>query len=239
MLLFGVGESRKQRAERQPLDIARVDPGKQRFRKVGRGLAAETACHERANGFVGAIAIGRPCEARKSRRPSASSRATKTARFEGTVRSASGCRAPTPRAGVQLPVALNESEPRRQCRDQAIPQAELLAQPDPVRFLNQQGIGSRIDRVAVDLFADDDAARPATPVRGRRTRRRGVPARRRPRGPRCRRRQSRHQCPSASHKQSAIQPTRPIYSSCFRVFVAAPLRVADAVATSSHYRSVF
>ena len=36
---------------------------------------------------------------------------------------------------------------------------QLLAEADPFGLLNEQGIGAGVDREAVDLFAEDDAAR--------------------------------------------------------------------------------
>ena len=59
---------------------------------------------------------------------------------------------------VQPSAALDVREARRLGRDQAIAEADLLAERDAFGLLNQQRVGAAVDGVAVDLFADDHAA---------------------------------------------------------------------------------
>ncbi len=86
----------------------------------------------------------------------------------------SECRGPTP-AGqrVKTAVALDEREARRLGRDQPVAEPELLAELDAVGLLDQQRVGSAVDGVAVDLFAQDDAADARDRSRAARTARAG------------------------------------------------------------------
>ena len=59
---------------------------------------------------------------------------------------------------MQPSAALDVGEARRLGRNEPIAEAELLAERDAVRLLNQQRVGAAVDREAVDLFAEDDAA---------------------------------------------------------------------------------
>jgi hypothetical protein len=53
---LGFGESRKECAYREPVHVAGMDSGEQRLGKICRRLRAEPARHERADGFVVALA---------------------------------------------------------------------------------------------------------------------------------------------------------------------------------------
>ena len=68
------------------------------------------------------------------------------------------------RQRMQPAVALDVGEAGRFGRDEAILQPQLLAQADAFGLLHQQRIGPRVDREAVDLFAEHDAARPRLPA---------------------------------------------------------------------------
>ena len=73
------------------------------------------------------------------------------------------------RQGVQPAAALDEREPRRLRGHQARPETQLFAQSDALRLLNQQGIGPSVDGVAVNLLAENHAARPGTGLEQQRT----------------------------------------------------------------------
>ena len=62
---------------------------------------------------------------------------------------------------MQPAVSLNVSEAGRFGRDEAILQPQFFAQADAFRFVHQQRIRPRVDREAVELFAEHDAACPA------------------------------------------------------------------------------
>ena len=59
---------------------------------------------------------------------------------------------------MQPAVALDVSQAGRFGGDEAILQPELFAQADAFGLLHEQRIGTRVDREAVDLFAEHDAA---------------------------------------------------------------------------------
>ena len=98
---LGVDEARKQRADRQPVDVAGVDAGEQRLGEIGRRLRAEAPRHERADRFVRLVASR---AGRTARRPCAACPATRTASCvtNGPMRvgmprtdaAGSGCRRP-------------------------------------------------------------------------------------------------------------------------------------------------
>src|SRR5262245_18612258 len=64
---------------------------------------------------------------------------------------------------MKAAVPLNEREARQFCGHQQLAEPQFLAELDSLWFLNEQRIRSAVDREAVDLFAEDDAAdtRPA------------------------------------------------------------------------------
>ena len=62
---------------------------------------------------------------------------------------------------MQPAVSLDVGEAGRFGRDEAIRQPQFLAQADAFGFVHQQRVGPRVDREAVELFAEHDAARPA------------------------------------------------------------------------------
>ena len=61
-------------------------------------------------------------------------------------------------SAMQPPAALDVGEARRLGRDEPIAEADLPAQRDRLGLLDQQRVGAAVDREAVDLFAEDDAA---------------------------------------------------------------------------------
>jgi len=67
------------------------------------------------------------------------------------------------RQRVKASVPLDECEARQLGRRQQAAQAQLLAQFDAFGLLDEQCVGAAVDRVPVDLLAEDDAAetRPA------------------------------------------------------------------------------
>ena len=156
---FGFGEPREERAHRQAIDVAGVDAGEQRLREVGGGLGAEAPRHERADRFV---APSSRRAGRRAPRPCAACPASENSRVRDerpdARRNAEHRRG---RQRMQRAAAQDEGEPRRLGRHQAIAEAELLAELDAVRLLDEQRVGTGVDREAVDLLAEDDAARRA------------------------------------------------------------------------------
>jgi hypothetical protein len=67
---------------------------------------------------------------------------------------------------VQPSAALDVGEARRLGRDQAIAEADLAAQRDRRRFLDEERVRAGVDGEAVHLFAEDHAARPAGSLEG-------------------------------------------------------------------------
>ncbi len=63
---------------------------------------------------------------------------------------------------MQASSALDEREPRRPRRYEAIAQTQLLAQPDAFRLLNEKRIRPAVDGVPIDLFAENNAACPCS-----------------------------------------------------------------------------
>ena len=157
VFLFGVGKARKQRAERQPIDIARVNAGQQRLREIHRGFTAEAACHERADRFVAPVAPRRHEQLGAHPEFCAPRKQSRANEWSDPGRNAEHRRG---RQRIQLPASLDEGEPGRQRRHQSIAEPKFPAERDAVGFLNQQGIGPRVDDETVDCFVEDDAARP-------------------------------------------------------------------------------
>src|SRR5262245_32921078 len=59
---------------------------------------------------------------------------------------------------MKHPASLNEREPRWLRRHEPVADSQFLAEPDAVWLLNQQRIGTRIDRITLDLLAEDHAS---------------------------------------------------------------------------------
>ena len=72
-------------------------------------------------------------------------------------------------SGMQTSAALDEREARRLGRHEPIAEAELLAERDAVGLLDEQRVGPAVDREAVDLLAEDDAAGARRALEQRRT----------------------------------------------------------------------
>ncbi len=146
---FGFDQPRKQRAHRQPLDVARMDAGKQRLGDVGDGLGPEAAPHEFGNRFI----VG-------ARRPGMNS----SAAIRNFARQPKQ-RAPEQRlqprresenrrAGqrMQLAVAQDERGPRKLGREEPVAEAQLVAQRDGGRLLHEQRIRPGVDDELADAL---------------------------------------------------------------------------------------
>src|SRR5262245_15774336 len=132
---FGLSQSRKQRTHGQPVDGARMNPGKEGLGQICRRFDAETARHERPDGFVRAVAPGRDEsfsthpelagpreELRLQERPDAC----------GNTEDGRG------RKREQAAFTLNVRKARRFRVYETRTESELLAQPDAFRFLDEQ-----------------------------------------------------------------------------------------------------
>jgi hypothetical protein len=59
---------------------------------------------------------------------------------------------------METPAALDEGDPRRLGGDQPVAESNFLTERDALRLLDEQRVGSAVDRESVDLFAQDDSA---------------------------------------------------------------------------------
>src|SRR5207244_12770825 len=62
------------------------------------------------------------------------------------------------RKRVKPAATLDVRDARRLGRDQSIAETELLAERDPFMLLDDERVGTAVDREPVDLFAENDAA---------------------------------------------------------------------------------
>src|SRR5439155_11523778 len=152
--------SRKERLDRELVHVAGVDAGEQRFGQVRRRFAAESSGDEVADRLVGVV--GPPRNEELGRHPRLAARreqprAEKGADLRGDPKDrACGKR-------VQPAVPLDERQPRRPGRHEAVRNAKVGAQTDAFGLLRQQRVWTAVDGEAVDLLAEDQSAgtRPA------------------------------------------------------------------------------
>src|SRR5581483_2266066 len=155
LLLPGLDEARKQRLDRQAIDVPRVDAGQQRLGQIRLRLATEPPRHERSNRLVAIV----PARGDEQLHPHADLAGPREqARLDERSPLRGNAEDRRSRERVQRAAALDVGEARQLGRHQAIADPELLAQLDAVGFLNQQRVGTAVEDEAVDRLAEDDAA---------------------------------------------------------------------------------
>src|SRR5207244_10210353 len=152
---LGVDEPREERANRQPLDVAGVDAGQQWLGEIGHRFAAESPPDEATDRLVALVAAPGSPQLRSHPQLAGPREETRPNERAERRRNAEDGRG---RERMQPSSALNVGEPWFSRGHEPIAEPELLAQPDRPGFLREQGVGPGVDREAVDLLAEDDAA---------------------------------------------------------------------------------
>ena len=165
-LPFGLEQARKQRAHRQPVDVAGVDARQQRLGQIVHGLLAESPPHERRDRLVSRWPRGTktspairslPPQVKSDDRASAPS-------LIGNPRndpSTSGCSRPSRRTYAVRGSSVETSRsPRPSSRQSA----------DGRRLLDEQRVRTAVDHPAVEPLGRDDAARARGAASSTRTR---------------------------------------------------------------------
>src|SRR5207248_11451770 len=156
VLALGLQQPRKERRHRKPIDITGMYARQKRLREVRDGFSTEAAADELCNGFITAVAAGdEELGGHPHLRPPGKQRRSheRTEPRRNAEHRTHGQR-------MKPVVPLNVCHPRWKRRRQAAAEPELLAEGDRVALLRQQGVRAGVDRETVDLFAQDDAARP-------------------------------------------------------------------------------
>ena len=154
---LGVGKPGEQGPDRQAVHIAGMDAGEQRLGNVGDRFRSEPAPHESGDRFVAVRSRARNHDL--GGHPELGRRAEERG-FEQRPEPRRKAENRSGRQRMQLAAAQNERGARQFGGEEAVAEADLVAECDGSRLLDEERVRPCVDDELANALRDDDATRP-------------------------------------------------------------------------------